>query len=355
MHSPRAARTLAAGVLAVGLAVSTASPAAAVEIDQVADGFAGPLGLAIGADGTVYVAQAFLGTLTAIDRDGDRTDLVTGEPVAGGVEALGRGQVVYTTRVGEPGVPPSEASLMRVTPAGKTRQLASLLAYEAAENPDATNLYGFVDLDPACAAEVDAAFGGQVATTPYPGQVDSNPYAVAFDRGGFVVADAGGNDIVRVGANGRVSTVAVLPPIDTTLGPEVVEEFGAPECVVGATYRAEPVPTDVEVGPDGSYYVSSLPGFPEAPGTGSVFRVTRSGSVDLVATGFSGAVDLAVTDDGTIYVAELFGGQISQIVDGDASVLVEVTEPAAVEVAPNGTLYATTDAFGNGRVVIVTP
>jgi hypothetical protein len=54
-------------------------------------------------------------------------------------------------------------------------------------------------------------------------------------------------------------------------------------------------------------------------------------------------------------VAELFGGQISQIVDGDVSVLVEVTEPAAVEVAPDGTLYATTDAFGNGRVVIVTP
>jgi hypothetical protein len=352
MHLRRSARIVAAGVLAVGLAISTASPAAAVEIDQVADGFAGPLGLAIGADGTVYVAQVFLGTLTAIDRDGGRTHLVTGEPVAGGVEPLGREQVVYTTRVGDPGVPPSEASLMRVTPAGKTRQLASLLAYEAAENPDATNLYGLVDLDPACAAEVEALLGGQVT---YPGQVDSNPYAVAFDRGGYVVADAGGNDIVRVDANGRVSTVAVLPPIDTTLGPEVVEELGAPECVVGATYRAEPVPTDVEVGPDGSYYVSSLPGFPEAPGTGSVFRVTRSGSVDLVATGFSGAVDLAVTDAGTIYVAELFGGQISQIIDGDASVLVEVTEPAAVEVAPDGTLYATTDAFGNGRVVIVTP
>jgi hypothetical protein len=352
MHLRRSARIMAGGVLAVGLAISTASPAAAVEIDQVADGFAGPLGLAIGADGTVYVAQAFLGTLTAIDRVGDTTDLVTEQPVAGGVEALGGGQVVYTTRVGEEGAPPSEASLMRVSPAGMTRQLASLLAYEAAENPDATNLYGPVDLDPACAAEVEALLGGQVT---YPGQVDSNPYAVAFDRGGYVVADAGGNDIVRVDANGRVSTVAVLPPIDTTLGPEVVEEFGAPECVVGATYRAEPVPTDVEVGPDGSYYVSSLPGFPEAPGTGSVFRVTRSGSVDLVATGFSGAVDLAVTDDGTIYVAELFGGQISQIVDGDASVLVEVTEPAAVEVAPNGTLYATTDAFGNGRVVIVTP
>jgi glucose/arabinose dehydrogenase len=346
---------MAGGVLAMGLAISTATPAAAAQIDQVADGFAGPLGLAIGPDGTLYVAQVFAGTLTAIERDGDTTELLTEQPLAGGVETLGRGQVVYTTRVGVEGAPPSEASLMRLTRSGKTRELASLLAYEAAENPDGTNRYGFVDLDPECAAEVEAAFGDEVATTPYPGQIDSNPFAVTFDRGGYVVADAGGNDIVRVAANGRVSTVAVLPPIDTTIGPEVVEEFGAPECVVGAAYRAEPVPTDVEVGPDGSYYVSSLPGFPEAPGSGSVFRVTRSGSVRLVATGFSGAVDLAVTDDGTIYVADLFGGQITQIVDGDASVLVEVNEPAAVEVAHDGTLYATTDAFGNGRVVIVTP
>ena len=30
-------------------------------------------------------------------------------------------------------------------------------------------------------------------------------------------------------------------------------------------------------------------------------------------------------------------------------------EPAAIEVAPDGTVYATTDAFGNGRLVIVTP
>jgi hypothetical protein len=354
MYLLRSARTLAVGALAVGLAVSTASHASAAEIDEVADGLVGPLGLSIGSDGTAYVAQAFLGSLTVIDRDGGRTDLVTGEPVAGGVEALGRGRVVYTTRVGEPGVPPNESSLMRVMPNGKTRELASLLDYEAAENPDADNFYGFVDLEPACAAEVEAAFGGEVPTTPYPGQVDSNPYAVAFDRGGYVVADAGGNSIVRVSASGRVTTVAILPPITTTLGPEVLE-FGAPECVVGATYLAEPVPTDVEVGPDGNYYVSSLPGFPEAPGTGSVFRVTRSGSVELVATGFSGAVDLAVADDGTIYVAELFGGRISQIVDGNVSLLVEVDEPAALEVARDGTLYATTNAFGNGRLVTITP
>jgi hypothetical protein len=69
---------------------------------------------------------------------------------------------------------------------------------------------------------------------------------------------------------------------------------------VGATFTGEPVPTDVERGPDGSLYVSSLPGFPEAPGTGAVFRVDpRTGDVEKLYDGFSGAVDLAVDADGT--------------------------------------------------------
>ena len=52
-----------------------------------------------------------------------------------------------------------------------------------------------------------------------------------------------------------------------------------------------------EIGPDGNYYVSSLPGFPESPGAGSVFRIDRSsGSVTQIATGFTGATDLAVAE-----------------------------------------------------------
>ena len=50
----------------------------------------------------------------------------------------------------------------------------------------------------------------------------------------------------------------------------------APACVVGEEYAFEPVPTDVEFGPDGWLYVSSLPGGPEDASLGArgaVFRV----------------------------------------------------------------------------------
>lgn len=353
----RATRRAAAsaGVLAACLAVSSTSPASAATVREVASGFAGPLGLAVDASGTLYVAEAFGGQLTTVDRKGRRTVLATGA-IGGGVAAVGRGLVLYTDSVApEAEAPPTDTRLMRVTPGGQPREVASILAYETAVNPDAGNRYGFVSLDADCADQVDEAFGGQFPTKPYGGIVESNPYAVAIDGASFLVADAAGNAVLRVRASGKVSTAAVLPPVETTIPESVVEDFGAPECVVGEEYLAEPVPTDVEVGPDGSYYASSLPGFPEAPGTGSVFRVSPSGAVERVATGFDGAVDLAVARDGTIYVAELFGSEISKVSGGEVSSVVELPSPAAVEVARDGTLYATTDVFGNGTVVTITP
>lgn len=139
--------------------------------------------------------------------------------------------------------------------------------------------------------------------------------------------------------------------------PAAASQLGLPLCTVGRVYTSEPVPTDVEVGPDGFWYVSSLPGIPELPGTGSVFRVNPdTGAVNLVARGFSGAVDLAVADDGTIYVAEINGNRISSIRDGVVAPVVDVFSPGAVEIGSDGTIYATVGVFGpSGSVVIVTP
>jgi len=78
--------------------------------------------------------------------------------------------------------------------------------------------------------------------------------------------------------------------------------------------------------------------------------------VNLVARGFSGATDLAIADDGTIYVAELFGNRISSISNGVVSRVADVFSPGAIEIGDDGTIYATTGVFGpSGAVVIVTP
>jgi sugar lactone lactonase YvrE len=123
-------------------------------------------------------------------------------------------------------------------------------------------------------------------------------------------------------------------------------------------YNFEPVPTDVELGPDGLLYVTLLPGGPEDPSLGArgaVYSVDPdTGEVALVAGGFLGATDLAIAPDGRIYVAELFGDQISTVSGTGAQPFVEVRQPAAVEWA-DGTLFATINAFGNGSVVTITP
>jgi hypothetical protein len=350
----RGAGFAAVGIAALALVLPTAAPAAAVTVSEpIIDGLAGPLQLAVGSDGTIYVSQTFAGTLTAVRKKGT-TDLVStpGTDISG-IDAKGRGTVTFTTS-GE-----SDdgffALVKRVLPNGRVRTLGDVGTYEATANPDQVNSYGFQGLTPACAAMVPEEIGGE----PYTGIVESNPYSVAILPGGSrVVADAAGNDIVRVAPNGRISTVAVLPPSPFVVTAEVAEGLGLPACVVGETFNFEPVPTDVELGSDGLLYVSSLPGGPEDESLGArgaVYSVNLStGEVTKVAGGFLGATNLAIAPDGTIYVAELFGGRISRVSGGGAVPVVDLPSPAGLEWA-NGKLYATVDVFGNGAVVTITP
>ena len=61
-----------------------------------------------------------------------------------------------------------------------------------------------------------------------------------------------------------------------------------------------------------------------------------------MASGFTGAVDLAVASDGTIYVAELFAFQVSRVDPGhsSASASTFVECPSAVEIGRGGQLFA---------------
>jgi DNA-binding beta-propeller fold protein YncE len=354
----RARATLVVVVLS-GMLAAGGPVGAAGHVEVVASGFVGPLGLAVGQDGTVYVAEAFIGQLTTFELGApdDRTVLATEPGFLAGVDAQGKGKVFHTAASEE------GALLKHVLPNGKQTVVADLGAYEAMNNPDQDQVYGFLpgSITDECRAELP-----DFLQEPYTGIVDSNPYAVAIDGGSTLVADAAGNSIVRVAANGRLSTVAVLPPIDQTITQDIIDELAGneefpvelPDCTLGATYTGEFVPTDIEIGADGHYYVSSLPGIPEGAGEASVWRIHRSsGDATMIADGFSGAVDLALAADGTIYVAELFGNRISMISGGQVSTVAEVPMPGAIEVARDGSVYATIGVFfpEGGSLVRITP
>jgi len=356
---------LIGGLAAIALAtVAVAAPAQAHGTDHrlpsldigsattLASGLVSPLSLEIDQQGRVDVTQNFTGTLTRVLPRGVTRALATapaGQEI-GAVSA--RGDSVYYAQNDQPN---GVAKLMVLPPRGAARQLADLGAYEARVNPDRVNGYGFRGLPSACAAQVDPA--GEAGPARYRGVVDSHPYASLAQREGVYVADAGGNDVLRVGYDGRVSTVAVLPAQPPVrIDAATATEFGFPACVVGYGYAFEPVPTDVERGPDGWLYVSTLPGGPESAALGargSVYKVNPwNGAVQRVATGFVGATDLAVDQrTGAVFVAELFGGaagtgQVSIVSpwSGRTVQTVAVSSPGALELR-NGSLFATTDAF----------
>ncbi|MGD9959295.1 ScyD/ScyE family protein [Nocardioides sp.] len=352
----------AAGACTLALAVPTSAPAAPVVSDPIVSGLLAPLQIDLGTHGKIYVGQSFSGVLTRVNRDGSTTDLLA-EPAGIDGVASGRRGIAYTSTDFTEGARSSLVKLRK--PNGTVKTVADLWPYEEAKNPDARNNYGFLDLTPECAAEVDALpppppdQGPPVSGEPYAGTADSHPYALANDgHGGWYVADAGMNTIMHIGKWGRISTVAVLPPQPLEVSAEIAAMLGMPDCTVGSTYAFEAVPTDVEVARGGRLIVSLLPGGPEDPSfgaRGSVYEVKthwrghhrhgKHSRVKLIAGGFLGATNVALDERGRIYVSELFGGKVSVINRrGHVSTLVELPNPAGVEYK-RGKVYVSYDVF----------
>jgi hypothetical protein len=360
------ASAFTAAVAATALVAATPVSASANEREQehghehapqatvISDGVVAPFQLAVSRH-SVYVADGGTSLVSRIRRDGGLTTVATG-PQPGEVAGVafdpsGRSMAYTSTDY-------SNGTTQLVVQTGHQRMTVDLSAFEQEHNPDADVTYG-IENPSECVQQAFEPLGG----ANMQGGVDSHPYSVAsLGHGAWVVADAGGNDLLKVDAQGHVSVIAVLPRQPTVITAEIAAGLGLPDCVAGVTYNFEPVPTDVEVGEHGQLYVSLLPGGPEDPSLGargSVYRVGLwNGHSTKVAGGFLGATNLALGPDHTIFVAELFGGRISMVRDGHVEPYLDLPGALAVEWG-GGHLYASTMApmddqgnpAGNGSVV----
>ena len=253
---------LAAAVCALVAATGAGAAVATPPFDAVMSGLDNPRGLAWGPEGALYVAEAgrggilpcfatprgpaFAGPTGSVSRwwHGMQERVATGFPSytengPSGVAAtgphdvalLGRGDMrVSIGLANDPRVRPTcgalgpmFGSLAQVPASGNWRIDADVSAYEAAANPDGSVL------------------------------PDSNPYGLLAQPGATVATDAGGNDLLRIAANGSISTLAVFPSRSNS------------------TRGADSVPTAVAVGPGGAYYVGELASF--VPGGANVWKV----------------------------------------------------------------------------------
>ena len=262
------------GVLTVVAATATAA--------AVIYPFATPVfGLAAAPDGSLVAADAGAGIVEI--RNGVGT-LMAQLPGVTDVAPIGRGDMFAITSVPFGG----EGKLYRVS-RGSTREVANLLDFETHVNPDG-------------------------------GEIDSDPFDVeALTGGSALVADAAANALLIVNQRGDVDWVASFPNqlVSTDNAKKLFgcPGSGVPQCNLPAMIPAQPVPTSIAVGPDGSYYVGELKGFPAPKGKSRVWKIDAgarhavcgsSPACHLVADGgFTSIIDLTFGPDGKLYLVEL--------------------------------------------------
>lgn len=316
-------------------------------VTVVMSGLDNPRGLAFGPEGALYVVEAGrggggpchvnrcygeTGALTRLWR-GIQTRVATGLPSTidsgGGVTGphdvsfQGRGGAYVTVGLGaDPAVRAGFGpvgtllgTLVHIAASGQWGVVADVSAYETLANPAG-------------------------------GAIDTNPYGVFAEPGARIVADAGANALLRVGANGTISTLAVFPsrPARST----------------------DSVPTAVTVGPDGAYYVSELTGAPFSDGAANIYRVVPGAAPQVALSGFKTIIDLEFGPDGSLYVLQHATGAFFQgpgVVirvrpDGTRSVMYgDLSRPTSLVVSPEGVIYVSNrgTSVGDGEVLRIEP
>ncbi len=288
------ALALTGAAAACALALTGAAAAGANGApDVIANGLNSPRQLAFSPGGTLYVAEAgsggdgpcqvseetgtncfgLSGAVAQVGMDGTVNRVVTGLPslvserdgsATGPSDITFTGNHQFALTIGLGGTPDyrtgfgSDAALLGTVVTGDLRahkgagtvnEAFDVAGYEAAANPDGTD-------------------------------VDSNATGIARSGNGWVVTDSGGNSVVSTRKGG--STVGVLPRVPVIPG------------------GADAVPTDVVQGPDGAWYVSQLTGGPFVVGSSTIYRIVPGQAPQVWATGLSTVTSLAFAGDGSL-------------------------------------------------------
>lgn len=320
--------------------------------NAVVTGLNGPQGLYIDDEGTLWIVDsgvggdeeveyinpntfevesATFGQSSRVMRVGEEGELevvaelpsvVVGQDAIGGARITELDGTLYVTvgawqaSLGDEVTLPNQAQIIAISAEGDISTLTDVWAFELENNPDGT------------------------------GNLESHPYGITAAEGILYMVDAAGNFII-----------AVEPSSGDILG------YVAFEGVMGVfpnEFRdgepiADPVPTGVvqDVEADVTY-VSFLSGAPFLPGNARVVEIAFDGTVSDFATGLTTLTDLKAGPDGNLYAVQ-FGMFTEEGPLPNSGAVIRILEDGSAETVIEGLPFATAIAIsedGTGYVAI---
>jgi hypothetical protein len=174
--------------------------------------------------------------------------------------------------------------------------------------------------------------------------IDSNPVGLALaDDGTLYISDAGANSVFSWTADGGLQTFAA--------------------------WNDNPVPTGIDIGPNGDIYVGFLSGFPFAEGAARVERYSAAGELVETYEGLTNVVEVMVAEDGTVYATQFgtfsqdqgwqpdSGSVVSVSADGVTTVAEGLNFPYGLAMSPDGELAVSVNSgiveTGSGSVMLL--
>jgi hypothetical protein len=309
-----------------------------------ATGLEFPRGLSFAPNGDLYVAEAGTagdettigqceqvvapigpykngptGRISRIDRHGNRTTFATGFP--SGINGFGDVQGVADIAF--------EGNRMFALVAGGGCSHASRNVPAGIAKVDKSGAWSII-------ADLSAWQRAHPTAHPKPSdfEPDGSWYGMITTEGSLVAVEPNHGEVVRVNPHtGAISRIADISATQGHIVPTVVAERR------------------------GALYISNLGTFPGTDGSQKILRISRTGAVTEVATGFTAVLGLDFDSRGRLYVLEMgqAGGfpapMLGRVVrldrNGNREVIIGgLFLPTGLRIGPDGALYISNKGFG---------
>ena len=165
----------------------------------------------------------------------------------------------------------------------------------------------------------------------YPPDDDQDPEGVPFSfkadgKGGLLVVDANRSTVNRVAPDGAVTRFADLA--------EFVRDYDTPVAI--------------DIDKHGNVFIGSFSALPYAAGASTIYKIVPTGRISVVARGFTTLIDITFDREGALYVLETSTGNTGEppFLFRETGRVTRLTRSGAVEVIATGLDFPTAMTLG---------